>query len=362
MTGTPTLDITHVPAAATNKYLYVNDGFDRLDNAMNASLSVDCSAGGTINVTATQLRDYGFLNLTGTPAANFNLQLGAVNRNIPIYNGSGKTAAVGAGTRAVTVNMANAEYSQVRIDTNNVYRLGAAGAAVFISLTDVPSSYSGQSLKGVRVNAGETALEFYTIAATLTQENVEDYAAAMFTGGTHTGISFSYNDATGLIDATVSGGMTQEQVEDYAAGIFTSGVHDGISVSYNDAAGRVDLTAKPTECLVIACGDETSAITSGTGKVTFRMPYAFTVTSVRASLTTAQTSGTILTIDINESGTTILSTKLTVDNSEKTSTTAATAAVISDSSLADDAEITIDFDSVGTGGAGVKVYLIGHRT
>ena len=29
-------------------------------------------------------------------------------------------------------------------------------------MTDVPSSYSGQSLKAVRVNAGETALEFYT--------------------------------------------------------------------------------------------------------------------------------------------------------------------------------------------------------
>ena len=122
------------------------------------------------------------------------------------------------------------------------------------------------------------------------------------------------------------------------------------------------LDAKLTESIIIACSDETTALTTGTAKVTLRMPYAFTVTGVRASLTTAQTSGSIFTVDINESGTTILSTKLTIDNTEKTSTTAASAAVISDASLADDAEITIDIDQVGDGTAkGLKVYLIGQR-
>lgn len=110
--------------------------------------------------------------------------------------------------------------------------------------------------------------------------------------------------------------------------------------------------------LVVAVGDETTAITTGTAKVTFRMPRAVTLTAVRASLTTASTSGTP-TVDINEGGTTILSTKLTIDANEKTSTTAATAAVISDSALADDAEMTIDIDVAGTGAAGLKVTLIG---
>jgi hypothetical protein len=92
------------------------------------------------------------------------------------------------------------------------------------------------------------------------------------------------------------------------------------------------------------------------------MPYAMTVTAVRASLSTAQASGSIFTVDINEGGTTILSTKLTIDNTEKTSTTAATAAVISDSALADDAEITIDIDQIGDGTAkGLKVTIIGTR-
>lgn len=38
---------------------------------------------------------------------------------------------------------------------------GGGGATTFIALTDTPGSYSGQALKGVRVNATPNALEFY---------------------------------------------------------------------------------------------------------------------------------------------------------------------------------------------------------
>ncbi len=116
----------------------------------------------------------------------------------------------------------------------------------------------------------------------------------------------------------------------------------------------------PAEVIGIAVSDEETALTTGNAKVTFRMPFAMTLTAVRASLSTASTSG-LPTFDINEGGTTILSTKLTIDANEKTSTTAATAPVISDTALADDAEITIDIDVAGTGAKGAKVYLIGRR-
>ncbi len=117
------------------------------------------------------------------------------------------------------------------------------------------------------------------------------------------------------------------------------------------------------EVIQVAVSDETTALTTGTAKLTFRMPFAMTVTEVRASLSTAGTTSGTTTIDINEGGTSILSTKLTIDATEKTSTTAATAAVISDSALADDAEITIDIDAISTGAteAGLKVTLIGNR-
>lgn len=121
------------------------------------------------------------------------------------------------------------------------------------------------------------------------------------------------------------------------------------------------------QSFVVACSDENTALTTGTAKVTFRMPYAFTLLSgaagVRASLKTAQASGSIFTVDINENGSSILSTKLTIDNTETTSLTAATPPVISDTSLADDAVITVDIDQIGASGAsGLKIALIGRPT
>lgn len=136
-------------------------------------------------------------------------------------------------------------------------------------------------------------------------------------------------------------------------------VNADINASAAIASSKLSLPADPV-VLAVAVSDEETALTTGTAKVTFRMPFAMTVTAVRASLTTASTSGTP-TFDINEGGTSILGTKLSIDANEKTSTTAASAATITDSALADDAEITVDIDTAGTGAKGAKVYLIGTR-
>lgn len=121
-------------------------------------------------------------------------------------------------------------------------------------------------------------------------------------------------------------------------------------------------TAQQVAIGPIIIGDETTAQTVATGKVRFRMPHAMTLTGVRASLNTAPVGSTFV-VDINENGTSVLSTKLSIDASEKTSTTAATPAVISDPDLADDSEISIDVDQIGSGtaGAGLRVWLLGVK-
>lgn len=157
-------------------------------------------------------------------------------------------------------------------------------------------------------------------------------------------LSVSGNVATGNIatngNNTVTGVMT---------------VANGLVLSTNSTAIGIE------ESLTLALSDETTVITSGTAKVTFRAPFAWTLTKIpRASLATASSSGTP-TVDINVNGSTILSTKLTIDANEKTSTTAATPAVLSSSSIADDAEITMDIDVAGTGAKGLKVTLYYKR-
>jgi len=133
-----------------------------------------------------------------------------------------------------------------------------------------------------------------------------------------------------------------------------------MSYKLNPITGKLDYYQQVVISIIGACSDETTALTTGAAKVTYRLPYSFTLTEVRASLTIAQSSGSIFTVDINQNGTSILSTKLTIDNTEKTSKTAATPAVISTSSMIDDSEITIDIDQIGDGTAkGLKVTLIG---
>ena len=123
------------------------------------------------------------------------------------------------------------------------------------------------------------------------------------------------------------------------------------------------LTAKVTgiESFTIACSDETTLLTTGTAKATFRMPYAFTLTAVRASVNTAPT-GSVLTVDINEGGSTILSTKLTIDASETGSDTAAAAATFfsnGQEAVATNDVLQVNINQVGssTAGSGLVVTL-----
>jgi hypothetical protein len=128
--------------------------------------------------------------------------------------------------------------------------------------------------------------------------------------------------------------------------------------------------------MAIAISDETTSITTGTAKVTMRAPFNMVLTSIpRASLSTASSSGDP-TIDIDVNGTTILSTKLSIDANEKTSVTAAGTAVRATAShtgwtgtgstpnyqISDDAEITFDIDTAGTGAKGLKVYLFYEKS
>ena len=116
-----------------------------------------------------------------------------------------------------------------------------------------------------------------------------------------------------------------------------------------------------TTSFVIACSDETTAIDSIGTKLTFYMPFDYTVTAVRASLTTTSSSGTP-TIDISEDGTSIMTTtKITIDPGDLISTESATQPVLTDTALADEAKITIDIDVTGTDATGLKCYIIGYR-
>lgn len=121
----------------------------------------------------------------------------------------------------------------------------------------------------------------------------------------------------------------------------------------------VNLVGQQTDTWVIAASDETSALTTGTGKVTFEAPYNAVITGIGASLTTAPT-GTTLIADVNVgSGSVMAASKLVIDVSEKTTRTAAVPPVVTQTTITAGDIVTVDIDQRGStvAGAGLKIYL-----
>lgn len=210
----------------------------------------------------------------------------------------------------------------------------------------VSQSSQGTSIDGRSTIAGSSAnFGVITFASNSTTQNIGIDSVASG-GATSSNIG---------LRADVSGGLTNYCFQGLDG---TQGEGKFLKSVTNDGKANWGYVPKVVQ---LAVSDETTALTTGTGKITFRMPYGMTLTEVRASLTTAQTSGSILTVNVRENGSQIFTTKLTIDNTEKTSVTATTPAVLQDTSLGDDSEITVDIDQLGDGTAkGLKITLIGY--
>jgi hypothetical protein len=111
---------------------------------------------------------------------------------------------------------------------------------------------------------------------------------------------------------------------------------------------------------IVAVSDESTAITTGLAKRTFRFERAFSLTAIHANLNTVSSSG-VVQIDVNRNGTTLFTTELTIDESEKTSRTAVTPPVLATSptAIAAGDEITVDIVAAGTGAKGLKLNFLG---
>lgn len=120
------------------------------------------------------------------------------------------------------------------------------------------------------------------------------------------------------------------------------------------------------QAFTLPCSDEaTTQIAVASNVYRFRMPFGVLLSDVRATLNVAQPSGTVLTVDVKQNGTSIFSTLLTLDNAELTSTEASAPAVLvnpDNTVLGDGDLISVDVAQVGDAGArGLKVQLIGQR-
>jgi hypothetical protein len=189
-----------------------------------------------------------------------------------------------------------------------------------------------------------------TVAQVLANLNASNLTSgtvplARLSGITNTEIDASANIAWSKISKTGSSfddlaGPSQSGNTDKAL------VTDGANASWG----------YPEGCFIVACSDETTALTTGV-KVTMLAPFAMTLKDVRGVLTTASSSGDVV-VDIHKGGTSVMTTdKITIEATETDSDDATTQPALTTTAVADGDKLEFEVDSAGTSAAGLKVYI-----
>jgi len=78
--------------------------------------------------------------------------------------------------------------------------------------------------------------------ATLTQEEVQDFAAPLLNHSEHTNITATYDDENNKVLLSGQATLTTEQAQDAVAPLLTHSSHTGITASYNDLQNKIILT------------------------------------------------------------------------------------------------------------------------
>ncbi len=132
-----------------------------------------------------------------------------------------------------------------------------------------------------------------------------------------------------------------------------TGTQSATTIGSGDLA-LARMTLKKEVIMLALTKDPATAVTVGTKKVSFRLPFAFTLTEVIVSADFHGTSST-MTIDVNDDGVSINGTPLSLTTTQLVNQAASTQA------FADNSVVTVDVDAAGTDVRGVVVYLIGKQ-
>jgi hypothetical protein len=345
--------------------------------------------------------DTGALNLdTGTTGA-INIGTNANAKTITIGNSTGATAiSIDAGTGSLLIGSSavarTASFATGNNSTQQLVTIGSTASAsslvlragsAFITARSNQTIFETSTATDDRIiivpkTGGAARFDGSITSAELTANRTWTFQDATYTVvGQDTTDTLSNKTltapkfATGGFIADANGNelfiftTTASAVNEITFANAATGGSPTFTASGGDTNIDINLVAKGTgvvkgtyERFSVRLIDSATAITTGTSKGgDFRISSrAITIKKVGAYVDTAPTGASLLTIDINEAGTTIMSTnKITLDASEKTSETAATAPAVTDTAIAADAIITFDVDQVGStvAGSGLVVWI-----
>ena len=116
--------------------------------------------------------------------------------------------------------------------------------------------------------------------------------------------------------------------------------------AYGNGGSGGGITSQSESILLVLEPLDTDA-SAGTKKAVIPyFPYSLSSITLNLAVDTAPTGSTFI-VDLNVDGTSILSTKISIDDGETDSSTAATAYALTTTSIAEGAKVTIDIDQVG---------------
>lgn len=156
------LNIPAVSTSQTQKEATINDGINALDKAMNGVLPITITTHRTL--TATEFTRNVMFNLSGSPAADFNLVVPETNRLFAVRNQTAKVCTVKYAASG-SLTLAAGVSALVHSDGTDLVSLGGGGgggggASTLLDLTDGPGSYAGAASYLVVVNGAGTGFEF----------------------------------------------------------------------------------------------------------------------------------------------------------------------------------------------------------
>jgi hypothetical protein len=234
-----------------------------------------------------------------------------------------------------------------------------------INIGILPNDGTGDTIREAFEKTNNNFDETYEIIGTRTYGEQNTVTDAETITASIDALDMELKDVSDLADGKMTNPMTT------AGDIITGGASGtagrlGIGAAFQkfrvNAGGTAPEWGTEVELMGFAISDETTALKTGE-KLSIRVPYAFAITTVYASVKTAPT-GSAIQIDVEKGGTSILNAVLEIAATETYAETSTFAAAATSYALAKNDLLTFDIDQIGStiAGAGAKVILIGYKT
>jgi len=348
-TGGHTIEEEGTPLTARTKLNFIGAAITATDDSGDdaSDITVSCEANSTADQTGAEIKTaYEAESNAYTDTKNTKLAGIETSADVTDITNVNAAAATIVGTVATGTWQATA-IASLYLDADTMHLA-------------VAQTVTGKKTFGAAGAVGDLAIAGTTSGSTVLDATASASGVLTLPAATDTLVA---RDTTDIVATQLTGIIADARMPDLTGDITTSEGAVATTIGANKVLLSMVANAAKTETLIIPASDNTTALATGI-VFTFYMPYAMTITDIRASVLTAPTDATLI-VDVHEAGVTLMGTdKLDIETTEFHTKDAGTQPVVSAGAVANNAKMEIEIDQIGSSvaGAGLVVYLIGYQT